>query len=338
MQEQDMKVLEKMHNAPNVHVIRPSNNNNHKNGTTAEMPLVTVVIPTYNRLSLVQQAIASVQGQSYSNWELVVVDDGSTDGSFDAISLMVDARIRVIRLEHTGNIAFARNIGARSGRGEWLSFLDSDDVWVPERLNLQLGRMIKEKKQWGYGGFEIMNGDMNKIPNKAGSFAPISGWIAKQVLTTEAAVSIGALMLTRKLFEEVGGFNTDPGLLYREDYDLAIRLSLRNEALAIPDLLVRIREHRGRATNGFAYGHDRTAAVYEHFLLTNPDHELAKVARNRIATELAESSIDNIKQKEYLEAAERLQRALIYGLGWKRFLSTLRRGFSSSHADQTARN
>jgi glycosyltransferase involved in cell wall biosynthesis len=328
MLEQDVKVVDKLQHASYVHIIQPSGNGNHKNGAKSELPLITIVIPTFNRLSLVRQAIDSVLRQTYSNWELVVVDDGSTDQSFEAISSIDDPRIRVIRLEHTGNIAFARNIGAKSGRGEWLSFLDSDDVWVPERLSLQLTRLIKEKKQWGYGGFELMNGDMNKIPNKAGVFAPISGWIARQILTTEAAVSVGALMLTRKLFDEVGGFNTDPGLLYREDYDLAIRLSLRNEALAIPELLVRIREHRGRATNGFPYGHDRTAAVYEHFLLANPDHELAGIARKRIATELAESSLDNIRKKEYLDAAERLQRALLYGLGWKKFLSTLRRGFS----------
>jgi hypothetical protein len=117
--------------------------------------------------------------------------------------------------------------------------------------------------------------------------------------------------------------------LYREDYDLAIRLALSTEVLAMPELLVRIREHRGRATNGFAKGHDRTAAVYEHFLLSHPDHALARIARQRVASELAESSVDNIKQKEYLEAAERLQRALLYGLGWKKFLSALRRGFSS---------
>jgi glycosyltransferase involved in cell wall biosynthesis len=327
MQEQELNAVEKMYHSPSVHIIHPANNGNHKNGVKAEMPLITVVIPTYNRKSLVQQSIGSVQAQTYSNWELIVVDDGSTDESFEALSAIEDPRIRVIRLEHTGNIAFARNIGARSGRGEWISFLDSDDIWVPERLSLQISGLLKEKKHWGYGGFELMNGDMVKMPNKAGVFAPISGWIARQVLTTEAAVSVGSLMLTRKLFEEVGGFNTDPGLLYREDYDLAVRLALRNQALAIPELLVRIREHRGRATNGFPYGHDRTAAVYEHFLLSNPDHELARIARQRIASELAESSVDNIKNKEYLEAAERLQRALLYGLGWKKLLSALRRGF-----------
>lgn len=328
MQQEELKAVKEMYHSPSVHIIQPSTNGNLKNGLKAEMPLITVVIPTYNRNSLVQQSIASVQSQTYSNWELIVVDDGSTDGSFDALSLIEDRRIRIIRLDHTGNIAFARNIGARSGRGEWITFLDSDDVWVPERLKLQISRLLSAKKKWGYGGFELMNGDMVKMPNKAGVYSPISGWIAKQVLTTEAAVSVGSLMLTRKLFEEVGGFNTDPNLLYREDYDLAIRLALSNEALAIPELLVRIREHRGRATNGFAKGHDRTAAVYEHFLLSHPDHELAKVARQRVASELAESAVDSIKQKEYLEAAERMQRAMLYGLGWKKFLSALRRGFA----------
>jgi len=332
MGEQELKLPEKIHHSSGVHIIHPANHKHHNYGAKPEMALVSVVIPTFNRLRLLQQAIASVQAQTYSNWELIVVDDGSTDASFETISAIEDSRIRVIRLEHTGNIGFVRNIGARSGKGVWITFLDSDDIWLPERLNIQLSSLIREKKHWGYGGYELMNADMNKIPNQAGAYSPLSGWIARQVLTTEAAVSVGSLMLSRKIFDEIGGFNTDPGLVYREDYDLAIRLSLKYEALAIPETLVRIREHRDRATNGFPYGHDRTAAVYEHFLLTNPDHELAKIARLRIASELAESSVDNMKKKNWLEAAERLQRALLYGLGWKKFLSAIRRGFARASA------
>ena len=89
------------------------------------------------------------------------------------------------------------------------------------------------------------------IPNKAGQFRPISGWIIKEVLTTEASVTIGYLMLERTLFEEAGGFNQDAKLIYREDYELVLRVALKSEALAVPDLLVRIREHEGRSTNGF---------------------------------------------------------------------------------------
>lgn len=274
-------------------------------------PLVTIVIPTYNRSLLVQQAIASVVAQTYTHWELIIADDGSDDRTSEIIHAMNDSRIKIIELAHTGNIATVRNAAVGKGSGEWLAFLDSDDVWTTRKLEIQLFFLMQENKRWSYGGFELMNSDMRVVPNKAGKYRPISGWIVKDVLTTDASVNIGTLMLERTLFEEVGGFNPDPKLLYREDYELAIRLSLKSEALAIPELLMRVREHTGRVTHAFGYGNDRTAAVYEHFIHTNPEKQLSKIARRRMTSELTESAIFRFKKKEYYQAVRRLGKALI---------------------------
>jgi glycosyltransferase involved in cell wall biosynthesis len=295
---------------------------------TSSSPLVTVVIPTYNRVAFVQQAIASVIAQTYRNWELIVVDDGSDDGTAGAISTMNDPRIKLLTKPHTGNIALLRNIGVDEGSGEWLAFLDSDDIWIPRKLEIQLFLLLQEKKRWGYGGFESMDDDMQTIPNKAGQFRPMSGWIIKEVLTTEASVTIGTLMIERKLFEEAGRFNQDAKLIFREDYELVLRLALKSEALAVPDLLVRIREHEGRATNAFEEGHDRTAAMYKHFIRSRPQKALAKIARRRMASELAESAKTSIRRKQYLQATMRLGQALIYGDKPRHLFSVVRRGFS----------
>ena len=297
---------------------------------TSSNPLVTVVIPTYNRLALVQQAIASVIEQTYWNWELIIVDDGSDDGTPEAISTMNDPRIKLLTKPHTGNIAMMRNAGVREGSGEWLAFLDSDDIWIPRKLEIQLFFLLQEEKRWGYGGFELMNDDMRTIPNKAGHFRPMSGWIIKELLTTEASVTIGTLMLERALFEEAGGFNQDAKLIYREDYELFLRLALKSEALAVPDLLVRIREHEGRATNGFEEGHDRTAAMYEYFIRSRPEKALVKIARRRMAAELAESAKTSIKAKKYLQATRKWGQALIHGDKLRHLLSVIRQGFSDS--------
>ena len=288
------------------------------------------MIPTYNRLLLVQQAIASVVAQTYTNWELIVADDGSDDGTTEAIRSLNNSLISVLHLQHSGNIAITRNAGARAGSGPWIAFLDSDDVWVPRRLEIQIQKLLREGKNWGYGGFELMNKEMRTIPNKAGIFRPLSGWIAKEVLTTEASVAIGTLLLERALFDEVGGFNADPELLYREDYELVLRLSLKAETLAIPDILVRIREHEGRSTNAFEYAHERTASVYEHFIRSRPERALVKIARRRMAGELAESAVKNIKQKKYLLATKILGRAMTNGDRWRHLLSVVRRGFAKS--------
>ncbi len=297
---------------------------------TPSNPLVTVVIPTYNRVALVQQAIASVIAQTYRNWELIIVDDGSDDGTPEEIISMNDPRIKLLTMLHVGNIALLRNRGVEEGSGEWLAFLDSDDIWIPRKLEIQLFFLLQEGKRWGYGGSELMNDDMRTIPNKAGQYRPISGWIIKDVLTTEASVHIGTLMIERTLFEEAGGFNQDAKLIYREDYELVLRLALKSEAVAVPDLLVRIREHKGRATNGFEDAHDRTAAVYEHFLRHRPEKALAKIARRRMAGELAESAKKSIMGKKYLQATRRLGRALINGDKLRHLFSVVRRGLAAS--------
>ncbi len=290
-------------------------------------PLVTVVIPTYNRIEFVQLAIASVIAQTYIHWELIIVDDGSDDGTAAAIHSMNAGHIKVLQLKHSGNIAYLRNTGAKAGSGEWIAFLDSDDLWFPRKLEIQLNYLLGEGKRWGYGGFELMNREMQPIPNKAGIYRPVSGWIAKEVLTTEASVNIGTLMLKRSLFEEVGGFDEDAEILYREDYELVIRLALREESLAIPDLLLRVREHTGRSTNAFEYGNERTAAVYRRFLQTNTDKELAKIARRRMAGELTEDAVKRIRQKKYSEAVMRLWKAFLSGDRLRHLLSAIRRGF-----------
>ena len=92
--------------------------------------LISVILPTYNRRTLIQDAVGSIQAQTWTDWELIVVDDGSTDGTAEA--LPVDSRIAVVVLPHTGNVAALHNAGlARSG-GTLIGFQDSDDRWLPD--------------------------------------------------------------------------------------------------------------------------------------------------------------------------------------------------------------
>ncbi|MDP4247390.1 MAG: glycosyltransferase family 2 protein, partial [Bacteroidota bacterium] len=169
-------------------------------------PLVTVVIATYNRQRLVKQAIASVLGQTYPHWELIVADDGSRDDTVAEVRSLADPRIRVLELPHTGIIAAVRNAGVAAGTGYWVSFLDSDDLWLPHKLEEQLGLLNRENKRWAYGGFELMNESGETISNKAGTYSAISGWIIRPLLRCEASVNIGSLIVERTLFDEIGGF------------------------------------------------------------------------------------------------------------------------------------
>ena len=292
----------------------------------SDYPLISVVIPTYNRASLLQKAIASVLAQTYNNWELIVVDDGSTDDTKEMICSLKDSRISLLSLQHSGNIALLRNEGVKSGSGEWIAFLDSDDEWTPNKLEIQLRLLQKEKKQWSYGGYELMNETSQTIPDKYGKFQPISGWIIRPLLTTEVGVNIGSLMIERNFFNEVGGFNIEPKLLYREDYELVLRLALKAEALAVADLLVRVREHANRSTNTSDEGYERTAYVYQHFLNLKQDNKNKRIARRKMAFHLSEISVKNMQQKKYLRATSQLVKAFVSGDKLRHLFSAIHRG------------
>lgn len=109
--------------------------------------LVSVVMPAYNCESVLAESVASVLAQTFRNWELVIVDDASTDKSFSVAQAIAsrDDRIRVIRLSTNGGVANARNQGMNAARGQYLAFLDSDDLWLPEKLRAQLEFMQRHE-------------------------------------------------------------------------------------------------------------------------------------------------------------------------------------------------
>ena len=107
-------------------------------------PLVTVIIPTWNRSRLVAEAVASVVAQSYGNWELIVVDDGSTDNTVDRLESFAIRGLKIVRTAHIGHIGRLRNLGAHAGQGTFLAFLDSDDLWCPAKLERQISALDRK--------------------------------------------------------------------------------------------------------------------------------------------------------------------------------------------------
>lgn len=274
------------------------------------MPIVSVVIPTYNRRALLPQAVDSVRAQTFGDWELIVADDGSTDGSADAVEALGDPRVRVLRLPHIGNVASVRNAGVAASRGEWLAFLDSDDVWLPRRLEVQFAAIGVTSAQWSYAGVELMDPAGRPVPMRAGTYRAISGSIVREVLTAEAAVSIGTLLVRRALLDEVGGFDENvPG---REDHDLALRLAGRAEALAVPETLARVREHPTRMTASTDRPHEQTLRVYERFLQRERDPALRRIAMEQCARVLVEGAVYESGHGQTWRALGMLRRSLAY--------------------------
>lgn len=246
-------------------------------------PSVSVVIPTYNRLGLLREAVDSVLGQTHAARELIVVDDGSTDGTAAYLRELGGAGVRAIVVAHGGNLARVRNLGARVAAGRYLAFLDSDDVWLPEKLEVQLRAMAAAGARWSYTRYEHMNERGETVPPRAGEWRALSGDIAVALLSDRASVSMPTVVVERELFDAVGGFDEDARLNLREDFDLELRLALAAEALAVPEVLTRVRVHAGRTTNGVRDGQLRTARVVGKLLRELPPGEARRAARRRYA-------------------------------------------------------
>ena len=181
-------------------------------------PLVSVVIPTYNRAALLREAVASVLSQSYAPLELIVVDDGSTDAT--AAFLKSCQAARLIRQDHTGMPGQARNAGARVARGEYLAFLDSDDLWLPHKLAVQVAAaqtagyaITHTRERWVRSG---------RVVSQRGQRHRRSGDLFMDSLR-KCIIGPSTVLLRRAVFAAVGGFRED--LEIAEDYELWLRLT-----------------------------------------------------------------------------------------------------------------
>ncbi|HET9820069.1 MAG TPA: glycosyltransferase family 2 protein [Rhodanobacteraceae bacterium] len=210
-------------------------------------PKVSVIIPTWNRLPLLRKAVDSVLAQTCRDFELVVADDGSTDGTRDYLEAIDDPRVRPIWLEHHG-LTSARSAALRHVRGEWVAFLDSDDLWLPEKLALQLNRLATHATcRWSCTGYSFVDADERPLPERSSLLhRPVSGHILESILKFEVVPSIVTTIVQRSLIQEIGGF--DEGISICADFDFMLRLAARSEICALPESLVLVREHAGRTT------------------------------------------------------------------------------------------
>jgi len=186
-----------------------------------EPPQVSVIIPTYNRAWCVREAVDSVLGQEFSGFELIVVDDGSSDETPQML-LAYGSALRMLRQENRG-VSAARNAGIAAARGELIAFLDSDDIWLPGKLARQVeffrrhpeALICQTEELWVKNGRRVNPGRRHR---KRG------GMIFEPSLDL-CLVSPSAVMLRRGLFDRVGIF--DERLPACEDYDLWLRVSCR---------------------------------------------------------------------------------------------------------------
>ena len=126
------------------------------------LPLVSIITPCYNAAPFISQAIESVLAQSFGDWEMIIVDDCSTDNTDIVVGKIKDPRIRYIKNEKNSGAAVSRNRALREANGRWVAFLDSHDLWNPEKLEKQIRFMTKKKCYFSYTDYEEIDADGNK--------------------------------------------------------------------------------------------------------------------------------------------------------------------------------
>lgn len=212
---------------------------------------ISALIPTYNRRTQVLRAIQSVLSQTVPVGEIIVVDDGSTDGTVEAIRERYGLSVSVFRQENAG-VSAARNRAIREARGEWVAFLDSDDEWLPSKIERQVDALKALGSEFGLCFTDCIYDEGKSTNNSVFQQAKFAGSgpfgrlddPAEYLLGPANLLSIQSTLVLRSLVEDIKGF--DEGIRIMEDLDAFFRLTFKTKFCFVSDPLMRIDRNPGR--------------------------------------------------------------------------------------------
>ena len=192
-------------------------------------PLVSIVIPTYNRAHCISQTIKSVIEQTRTDWELIIIDNNSTDNTLEIISNFSDKRISIRQIENNGIVASSRNLGIKSSKGKYVAFLDSDDWWMPEKLEIALcalecGSDLVYHDLYKISKLPVVVKDHLRVPTR-----PLNCPVFVDLLTNGNAIVNSSVVVRRSFLQEISGFSEEEDLVGSEDFDGWIRISRLTE-------------------------------------------------------------------------------------------------------------
>lgn len=209
------------------------------------MPTISVIVPAYNAERTILETIASVQQQTFSDFELIVINDGSTDRTLELLNTIKDPRLKIFSYPN-GGVPVARNRGISHATGDFIAFLDADDLWTPDKLELQLAALQQHPDagvvySWAY--YMDEKGESVQADN------PIffEGNVYPQLLVRDFIVSGSNCLIRRQAVESVGEF--DPSLSSAEDWDYWIRLARHWPFVVVPKLQLFYRYSSGSVSS-----------------------------------------------------------------------------------------
>lgn len=233
-------------------------------------PLISIVIPTYNRADLIGQAIQSILDQTYKNWELIVVDNYSVDNTKEVIEAFNDDRILMLFTPRTGSVAASRNLGVLHSNGEWIAFLDSDDWWLPEKL-MCVCKALRNNPDLVYHDLQIVNANGTSMRQKRTKSRKLKEPIYLDLLLNGNDIALSSVVVRKATFLEVKGMNESPTFFAVEDYDIWLRIAqITHRFVYISKELGAYRLHDGNIGRFNSFGY-LSNALKGHLDLLNVD-------------------------------------------------------------------
>lgn len=275
-----------------------------------DCPRISVIIPTYNRLGYLREALDSVHAQTFGEYEVIVVDDGSTE---DIAGGVADhpARPRVVRQDRSGPGA-ARNRGIEAAAADTIAFLDSDDLWAPTKLERFIGLLDDAPEvRIAYGPMHPVDAERHDVPGRT---KPCHDGQITTALFLSSFVHVPTVVCHKSTLVDIGGF--DPTLPVCEDYDLWLRLSVREPFALIDEPLAYRRLHKDRLSkSSMARNLSVKADVLRRFRESNEGRRLLpeKVADERLARVLFVAGREAMRARHYDDALRFISESRRYG-------------------------
>ncbi|MGB3491325.1 MAG: glycosyltransferase family A protein [Elainellaceae cyanobacterium] len=206
------------------------------------MPSVSIIIPAYNAEETILETIHSVREQTYQDFEILVIDDGSKDRTVEIVKEVDDPRIKVFTYPN-GGVSVARNRGIERSTGEFLAFIDNDDLWTPDKLELQLHALDKNKDADAIYSWSVnMVDDGESRIFVSGSQPTATGNIYAELLLGNFIGNGSNILVRRKVIDEIGGY--EPGLSF-SDWDFCLRTAAKFQFAAVPKVQILYRRASG---------------------------------------------------------------------------------------------
>jgi len=245
-------------------------------------PLITIVIPTFNHADYLKEAIASVFSQTYSNWELFVVDNNSTDNTDEILSQFTHPRMTILKVHNNGSIAMSRNMGCNHAQGEWVAFLDSDDSWSENKL-LECSKFFISEVDLIYHDLKLIGENPQSKAKKAIESRQVKIPVTLDLLLKGNTIATSSVVVRKSAIDSVGGMSEAPELRGIEDYNTWLKISKQTEGFKhIQKALGYYRLHGTNISNMNAFAPPR-AAIAE-FLPTLSQNQRQQIEINFLYT------------------------------------------------------